>query len=191
VKKRKHNNKFRMPVVPGSLLLLIFLFPIILLIMAIVLFIWFCLEYPTYRKSHSKRDDNIDYSHAFYKSDSFQLNELLHEKNMPIKIVYENRDDIYFVGKYNYFFLINRSWFFKIDNGTLFISDDGDSYKNAEFFLKKHGPNNDRTSLIMLFNDQAINLSYEPLDLMGFPEVIVANSIEDFVTSLSQKESQP
>ena len=186
---KERARKANIPPVPGSFILLVIFALPILLIVGIVRFVWLLVDYPKYKKSHSKIDDGIAYSHRFFKSDSFQLNERLREEGSPIRIVCNDCRQVFFEGKNNYLFMEPNNWFFEVKEGELLISNDGLPFKKASEFLAKEGPDNGKTTLLMLFPAEAVDLGYEVLDLSAFPQVIVADSIEEFVKVLSDREN--
>lgn len=186
---KERARKANIPPVRGSFILLVIFALPILLIVGIVHFVWLLVDYPKYKKSHSKTDDGVAYSHRFFKSDSFRLNERLREQGSSIRIVCKDRRQVFFEGKNNYLFMEPNNWFFEVKEGELFISDDGLPFQKASEFLAKEGPENGKTTLLMLFPAEAVDLGYEVLDLSAFPQVIVADSIEGFAEALSDREA--
>ena len=189
MKKRERYKRVNVPFAKWPWLLLYILALPIVIAALIVRLIWRLKEYPKYKDSYSKKVDGIKYSHTFFRSDSFELNELLHKENLPIRIAYENNQSIYFEGKsHNYMFLESNSWFFGVKDGHLYISDDGLPFVDAKEFLIDKGPKNDKETILLLSKEEAVNLNYELIDISRFPEVIIEESIEGFVNALKNEE---
>ncbi|MBP5091050.1 MAG: hypothetical protein J6328_00610 [Bacilli bacterium] len=189
--KRKRVKKAYISATNGSgVILLVLALPLFIINLFVKLFFLF-IDLPKYKRSFSRLDDGIAYSHSFYRSDSFALNEKLHEERSSIKIVQDEDDDsFYFEGnEANYFFLEFNDWFFEVKDGSLYISDDGLEFQEARLFLSDKGPQNGKDSILLLFKEEAVNLNYEEVDLSPFKEVIIDDSIEGFARKLIENEA--